>query len=436
MKLLKLILLFICLLGAVALYGDDDDEYIEPKTTSPFSQSKFVPDIAFIIDASANYRNIDNDVYRVMKVPGFIRNTLSQDIDVPLNGYQGLNFNSGELSLHADVDPYFELFCEIEITEDSVSVEEAFVNTTDLPGGFGLKIGKFLSGFGRLNGQHGHNWNFVDQPLVYRAFLSESNIDEVGLQAVWVAPSDIYLQFGVEVLQGNNPAFGVNSFHDPTYRYHVKSNRIPNLYVGFLKSSFDIGDLAVLLGFSGAYGWTRQNNAITTMNLNNIDIEEVGTLGHGIKGKTWIASADLTFKYLIDSYRYIQFQSEFLFRRILGNYFLYQSATSTLKTTLEKRQSGLYSQLVIKPFLRWRFGARFDLLNFNLVRIGGINQNEPYNLYKISGMIDFSPSEFSLFRLQYNYDRSGFNRYGQRRINHEVILQVNISIGAHGAHSF
>jgi hypothetical protein len=45
-------------------------------------------------------------------------------------------------------------------------------------------------------------------------------------------------------------------------------------------------------------------------------------------------------------------------------------------------------------------------------------------------MLDYSPSEFSRFRVQYNID------YARPQSDNEFILQYIVSIGAHGAHQY
>ncbi|MEZ4271228.1 MAG: hypothetical protein R3C68_07285 [Myxococcota bacterium] len=102
-----------------------------------------------------------------------------------------------------------------------------------------------------------------------------------------------------------------------------------------------------------------------------------------------------------------------------------------------RKQGGLYSQVIWRfdePGL-WRVGARYDLIAQNSVTIDGTKQQFDKMLPRYSGMLEFSPSEFSRFRLQYAFDKSRtFN--GTEKDIHEVLLQVNISVGPHGAHSF
>jgi hypothetical protein len=56
-------------------------------------------------------------------------------------------------------------------------------------------------------------------------------------------------------------------------------------------------------------------------------------------------------------------------------------------------------------------------------------------LPRYAAMLEYSPSEFSRFRLQYGLDRSRVFA-GQRKNVHEVLLELNFAVGPHGAHSF
>ena len=82
--------------------------------------------------------------------------------------------------------------------DNSVSVEEAYVQTTSLGQGLSLKAGRFFSGIGYLNPQHSHTWDFVDNPLVYQAMLGTQYSDD-GLQLSWLAPTDQYIEVNAEV---------------------------------------------------------------------------------------------------------------------------------------------------------------------------------------------------------------------------------------------
>jgi hypothetical protein len=432
---LKYILYFIivqCAVSAacVPCLAEDNDEQGKEKSsvTSSFSQSKFVPDISLITDFSTVGRNLNDKRYNSLETPGFpTSGSDGENGDNPsgMNARRGFNLNYCELALSSVVDPYFDLFATFHLTESSFEIEEAYCNTRFLPFGLKFKAGKFLSHFGRINEQHAHNQDFADMPLVYRTFFGEDGLLEKGMRLTWVLPVPVYCMLGAEILQGQNASsFGTEGFTDATGTHRIKNSVYPNLYVGYMKTSFDIGELTILFGASFAGGKSRINNDVD--NAANPE-------GNAEYSTTAIIGSDLTVKYYFDSCRYISLQSEYLNRDMEGDRF----DSSGGKMHLSKKQSGLYSQLVARFAQRWRVGVRFDLLQLNQIKIGGTGADIPENLARYSGMIDFSPTEFSRIRLQYNIDRSGYLNDGtDKKTNHEVFLQVNLAIGAHGAHSF
>lgn len=387
---------------------------------APFSQARFVPDIAFIMDFSYAHRDKHNETLPSLINPGFTKS------DGGLNLRNGFNFNYGELSLGSSVDPYFDLFTNFHLSEFGFEIEEAYVNTRSLPYGFQVKAGKFFSSFGRINSQHSHFWDFSDAPLIFDNMLGEHNINEKGVQVNWIAPTDFYLLAGAEVLGGENEkSFGNRGFTSGNNK--IEDSNGPNLFTGFLKTSLDFDDLIVLGGLSYAQGGTR----LITEEDHEAEMH-VHALGSGgnFAGNTRIFGADLTAKYFFDSYRYLSWQSEFLHRSMTGDQY-----NDNAKILLNQEQSGLYSQLVWKFNQQWRVGARLDLLLRNDVSEDNKNINLAGYQPKYTAMIDFNPTEFSRIRLQYNHDRTKYIDGTHEPVN-EVFLQLNMAIGAHGAHSF
>jgi hypothetical protein len=102
-------------------------------------------------------------------------------------------------------------------------VEEAYFRTTALHDGLTIKGGRFFSGFGYLNEVHAHAWDFVDQPLVYQAMFG-GQYRQNGLQLKWLAPTDLFLEFGAETGNGDGyPATRLekNGFNGATLFAHV-----------------------------------------------------------------------------------------------------------------------------------------------------------------------------------------------------------------------
>jgi hypothetical protein len=402
----------------------------QSKEGSSFDQAKFVPDIALILDVSGVTRDMANEKYYSLAIPGFSYPFLHEIGSSGLNAHRGWNFNYGELSLYSVVDPYFDLFAVIDLAPDGAGVEEAYFSTRKLPYGFKVKAGKFLASFGRVNEQHEHYWDFANRPLVAAALFGEDGINEIGAQVTWVPPTSFYLTFGAEVLNGvNEQSFGTSGFSDPGGTVTVDPVQGPNLYIGFVRSSFDIEEASILFGISNAVGTTRTDQGFSS----------TGGTGQAVNANTDIIGGDLTVRYSLDAIRYLSFQSEYMYRVMNGTEYTRDASITISSPSLDKHNSGFYAQVAAKIDQLWRMGIRYDLLMQNDVSLGGADQHMPSDLPRYSAMIEYSPTEFSRLRLQFDRDMS---RYVQasggwsRQPYTQVILQANLTIGAHGAHAF
>ncbi|MGD1045536.1 MAG: hypothetical protein ABR936_09450 [Bacteroidota bacterium] len=404
--------------------------HAQSKEGSAFDQSKFVPDIAFILDVSGVARNIADQQYYSLTIPGFSYPFLNQPSSSGLNAHRGMNFNYGEMSLYSVVDPYFDLFAVIGLSPDGAGLEETYFTTRKLPYGFQLKAGKFLASFGRVNEQHEHYWDFANRPLIATALFGEDGLNEIGAQATWVAPTLFYLVLGAEVLNGaNEQSFGTAGFSDPKGSVAIDAVQGPNLFIGYIRSSFDIEDASILFGISNATGTTRTDH----------DFSSSGCTGEALNANTDIIGGDLTIKYSLDAIRYLSFQSEYMYRVMNGTEYQRDSSNAVSSSSLDKHHSGFYAQVVAKLDQLWRVGVRYDLLMQNDVSLAGTDQHMPSNLTRYSAMIEYSPTEFSRLRLQIDRDLSRYVQasgvWSQQPYT-QIILQANLTIGAHGAHAF
>ncbi|MBF8259239.1 MAG: hypothetical protein HW377_1613, partial [Actinobacteria bacterium] len=291
---------------------------------------------------------------------------------------RGFNFESAELFLFAPVDPYFNLYANIPVTDEGASVEEAYFLTTSLPAGFQIKGGKFKGGFGRINGQHPH--------------------------ACCLPPLPFYLQLGIEVFQGENELL-----FDP----YGKS---PFGIAAFAKASFDVGEHStVLFGPSFLAGKAR----IATVADDTF-----------FSGTSELYGFELVYKWKPSRSRSLVVQSEYMVRRQNGD--LTDSLSSTT-SPLSRTQDGIYVQGLYQ-WERWRIGVRYDVLELfrkNYI-LSGLQQDFGKQPWRVTGAVEFNPTEFSRLRLQYNRDDSARN--GQ--VNYELFFQVLLGIGAHAAHAF
>ncbi len=372
---------------------------------APFSQAKFVPDLALILDFSWFSRNVSDEAYSNLEIPGV------QHMDGV--SAQGFNLNYAELAISAAVDPYFDLFTTFHLSAGEFEIEEAYFKTRQLPLGLQLKAGKFLSHFGRMNSQHEHIWNFNDMPLILKTFFGAESLNEKGVQIGWLVPTHFYLLLGVEILAGDNEAsFGRVGF------LKTKDMPMPGLLTAFIQSSADVGKISFLGGLSLAQGKSR---------LNHLDDEDAP---YALAADTTLAGADLTARLTIDSYRYLLLQGEFILRRSRGDLF-----QDELPQGVRKNQSGFYCDVIWRFDRSFKTGVRLDMISSNHIEIGGKRIAIPNNLWGLSAAIDYTPTEFSRLRLQYRYDNAQFEG-NERTPIHEVSIGVNLAIGAHGAHPF
>lgn len=402
---------------------------VQTNKSETFSQSKFIPDISLITDFSYVSRSKRDDEVAHLEVPGVVHGLLGShshdgDSHSTYNAGNGFNLNYAELGLSSSVDPFFTLESIFHFSEHGVEIEELYFTSTALGHGTRVKGGKFNSNFGYLNEQHHHSWDFADMPLVYESFLGMHGINEKGLQIQWTAPVSTYLMLGAEVLQGENEQmFGnatIGDAEDPI----AKGADAPSLFVAYAKTSFDVGDTTLLAGISYAEGKSR---------IDHSDDEEP----HAVSADSSIYGLDLTLKHYFDSYSFLTWQSEWLMRDIDGTQYDLDGAGAVTGTfDLRKKQAGLYTQLIYQMDQNWKMGVRYDTIYKNDVELGGIDQDMPTDMKKYSAMIEYKTSEFARFRLQYNRNEALYNEDGIRQKIDTIMLQANIAIGAHGAHSF
>ncbi|HFB53429.1 MAG TPA: hypothetical protein ENJ67_01740 [Sulfurimonas autotrophica] len=355
-------------------------------TSSSFSQTSYLPDIALILNMSAVGRNVKNSDYENFAIPGFID---AGDAELPFNKDRGFNLNYAEVAMHSMVDPYFEAFAIFHLHPDAFEIGEAYVITTSLPAGLRVKAGKFKSAFGRINEKHQHSWNFDEQPIIYKALFGPDSISDPGLQVQWVAPTDTYIMAGVDAMQGSND----RSFGD------TEEN---NLYVGYLKSSLDLTDnLSVLGGVSWAHGKTTE------------------------KKSSDVYGVDFTFRNQLGSYSALTWQSEYLQRN--------KDTNNTNVAT--QKQGGLYSELVYQYNNNYSAGVRYEKITKNETDLSAYSAIDTSNLDKYTAMVQYKPFPFSRLRLEYSHDRTKVIA-GQRKDIDSVMLTLNIAAGAHGAHAY
>jgi hypothetical protein len=347
------------------------------------------PDISVIVDATAGYG--DRAPYRLA----------GDDPDLkggPNTAAAGVTVQEAEVAFQAIVDPYFrgDVFLTIPNLA-GLEVEEAFVTATALPFDLQLKAGAFRSAFGRQNGQHLHLQDFTRRPLINAAYLGTDGLRAPGAQLSWLAPAPFFIQINLE-------AFSVGPPDDRTQLSSFGGGPPTDLtYAIELKTFAPIGEsVSIYGGLNTAIG--RSPGLVADNGTEQLS---------GARSRLY--GADLYVKYkppnVVDGYFNLAWTTEYIFRT-LG------SGPTALG------DGGFYSQLVVQVARRWLVGVRQDVLGLPTSSV------QP-RVYRTSGSLTFVTSEFARLRL-----------YGEREIvsgapdRSAGYLQLEIAMGAHGAHPF
>ena len=335
---------------------------------------------------------------------------------------RGFSVRNAELALDGAVDPYFKGFTNIVYKldnngETSAELEEMFVLTTALPNNLQLKIGQFFAEFGRQNNQHPHSWSFADQPLVLNRMFGQDGLRSQGVRLSWLLPTDFYTEASLAVM--NSAGGAASSFRsDESTAIHggaVVDRQVKGvgdlLYVPRIATSFELNDTqTIVLGASGAFG-PNNSGATTSTRIYGGDLYWKWKSTHANQG-----------------FPFVSVQSEYLLRQYDAARRL---AIDDVKLTLPVatlRDDGAYAQLLwgIQP--RIVAGVRGEYAHANK---STFVSDDRADRTRWSPNVTWYPTEFSKFRMQYNYDvRPGL------RDEHSLWFQFEFLLGAHAAHKF
>jgi len=387
----------------------------------PARANAFNPEISLILSGSYNNLKQDPSSYQIT---GF-----TPTLGEVGPGSRGFSLGETELVLSANVDPNWRGVAIAALKpEGGVDMENAFIESLGLGNGFNFKAGRFYSGLGYLNEQHAHAWDFVDAPLAYKAFLG-NQFGQDGVQLRWLAPTETFLELGAEAGRGQ-------AFPSTDRNKNGTTTGVLFAHLG--------GDV----GASNAWRAGLSYMGTSPKDRTYQDTDTLGTaVDDSFSGKSHLWVLDGVWKWAPNgnaSVTNFTLQGEY-FRRSESGTLASNSAAGSCaggcSGSYESKQSGWYLQGVYQFMPRWRAGLRHDRLNYGTVDVGLANSGvlsaadfpvlASHNPTRNSLMVDYSPSEFSRFRLQLARDESGLGR-----TDNQLFLQYIQSLGTHGAHKF
>ncbi|HYS57926.1 MAG TPA: hypothetical protein VEM34_07260 [Burkholderiales bacterium] len=380
-------------------------------SSRPASESAMNPAVSVILNGI--YSNLSQDP-NAFRIDGFVP-TLG-DVGP---GVRGLSLGESELAIAANIDHHFRGTLIASISpEDTIGVEEGYIQTLSLSYGFTVKAGRFFSAVGYQNQIHAHAWDFTDAPLANKVFLG-NQLNEDGMQLKWVAPTSLYWDVGVEAGRGRQfpagPAGGRN------------------------KNGVSSGNVFTHIGgdFGTGTAWQTGVSYLSTSPQDRTFEDPTGTTNSSFTGQSRLWVLDGILKWAPNynpTYTNFKLQGEYFRRKEDGDL---TSGTAAQTGGFASVQSGWYLQSVYQFVPMWRVGYRYDRLNSGATNLSApLNAADfpilaAYNPTKQTVMVDWSPSEFSRIRLQAASDKSRSDV-----TDHQIFLQYIVSLGAHGAHKF
>lgn len=346
---------------------------------------------------------------------------------------QGFTLQQAELSFTGAVDPYFSGEAHVIASTDGVELEEAFITTSALPYGLQLEMGYFLTEFGRINPQHPHQWDWLDQPVVNTRMFGGEGLRSPGFRLGWLTPLPwaSELHFG---MQNADEEDLTNSFISgepvggrPSVGRDVDGFR-ELLYLARWTNSWDpTPETTALIGFSGLHGPNDTGN----------------------DGDTWIYGLDFTLKWRPHSsfrgWPFVTWQTEIMKRDYHAD--AYEAGTAEDDESGEfdqdlpsdiLRDVGGYTQVVYGFRPAWAAGLRFEYAGGHEPSVidgeiaGRSDDAKRADRFRFSPLLTWWPSHFSRLRFQYNLDWAD----QLDDTEHTFWLGAEILYGAHAGHNF
>ncbi len=320
-------------------------------------------------------------------------------------GSQSLTMHESEIGLQAIIDPYARGDFFLSFGESGVDLEEGYITFTALPGGFVARVGKMRAAFGKVNSLHNHVLPWADRPLVNENLVGgEDGIDDAGvsIQRILPAPKGIFLEATGQIFRGDS---GTQTFFLPVTPANPTGTIQQTLFTATNKS--DVSTVEHLRGYKDITEST------------NLDLGLSYARGHNEMGSNF-----LTQLYGVDATIRWKPLRRSIYHSFVGRTeLIWSQRQQPLTAGGEQRVFGMYASGDYQLGRRWFVGGRYDYAQ----RARDANQLDR----GASATLTYWPSEFSQIRGQYR-----FTRYAEGINANELLMQVQFSLGAHGAHPF
>jgi hypothetical protein len=319
----------------------------------------------------------------------------------------GFHYQEICMEMTSNVDVYLQSKVVFSAEEENgLAVEEAYLTTLRMPLPVILRGGKMFNTFGKHNLYHLHHMAFAEVPMILDQIFGPA-LNEVGIEASYLVPASWYCDAIIGVLNGDNPyLFGSDK------KFHFA-------YLSQIDNLWDLSDETTLrVGGSFLYG---------QKGLQYPDGSRIPFNITGINSRVWGIDFHLKWKPLERGrYRSFTIQGEYL------------NSSLSINGKSTRPMQGFFLQILNKVRLRWWIQARYgwfnrppelhdffpEPVNFSFDKSTKLSGN------RLSLSLAYVPTEFGAYRLQYNLLKLG------TITEHQIIVQVNVTIGSHPAHKY
>ncbi|MGK0156191.1 MAG: hypothetical protein ACI9SE_003158 [Neolewinella sp.] len=349
---------------------------------------------------------------------------------------RGVTIQQAELQLNGTVDKWFTaqgvLVAFLDPDGETVlELEEAFLQTTNLPHRFQAKVGHYFTEFGRLNPLHPHAWDWQNQPVIMTRTFGAEGMRAPGARLSWLAPTHQYLEFFISAQNSNGETMASFGSSDEAYEERPVGGRL------FGRTTTDARA-------SNEMVWS--GRAATTFDLDELSAFGIGAsvaFGANATGddqQTVISGADFAYQWRASptdlSSAFVRVQGEYLYR--------------AFETAAQVDTAGASNVGIPNATLRDHGGYVYGLVGWENGFAAGLRceyatGSGPSYLgggtfgrngdafradrIRVSPLVQYQVSRFTRMRLQYDYDDSAH----LSGTAHSVWLGFEVLLGAQPA---
>jgi hypothetical protein len=380
--------------------------YVAPKETN---LALFNPEISAAIDVIGSYSHrADNANFIVRDAEIMIQS----NVDQLAHAYAVFNAET-------EFDPTVKTnsFDSIKL-----GIEEAAIETTNLPWGLKVKAGQFFADFTRLGKVHSHELPFTDRPLSLDSIIGGEDKSR-GVELTWVPAIGHYVRFtagAVDNIGADRPLTSLINGSD-TFAFEDSSHRSFGdiTYYGRAASIFELGP-QVTLNVGGDYSHGRDQGE--------------RQIGSGDFKLSWVPKPD--------TYDLFEFSGEYLWTQQHGelNSQLIEGGPNSPTTGTATAHGGyVYAQYRIGK--AWQPGVRFDYLHSDTIAVQDFDSDRDLDGFQpghavgdtrtYSAYLSYNFSEFNRLRLEVSYINGNQEITNGGRDDWQAYVQWTVTLGPH-----